>query len=251
LQSNLQVDPHICSPDQPANQSSETTGSICKTSTARRRHLDHWQLSLIAVTQARKDMDIEQTYWTLNFQYNDEISFTQATLDARYRQAGLQDLLAANGPYHRYKVVDFPGNERSGQYARIGVRKDGFHGQAPLYYVYCKDVINRQLRVPSPTTFRPFLIDATPAEEKPVFHTQVEGERGNIFFILGIICKEWQERSRNDLAQELIRRIQGVAHMAIGLEIARLYVQDGPPVNYDQETRLFMHLYGEKLYRSG
>ena len=97
----------------------------------------------------------KQNYYTLNLKFNDEISFTQATLDARYRRAGLQDLKAENGPYYNYKVVDFPDDARFSEWAEIGVRKDGFSGQAPLYYVKCKDVINRPLRPMGKTTFKP------------------------------------------------------------------------------------------------
>jgi hypothetical protein len=97
----------------------------------------------------------EQNYWTLNFSLGDEISFTQATLDSRYRRAGLQDLQQQNGPYQHYKVVDFPDEDRFSEYSRIGVRKDAFQGSAPLYYVRCRDVIGRELRPRGKTTIKP------------------------------------------------------------------------------------------------
>ena len=96
----------------------------------------------------------EQNYYTLNFDLGDEISFTEASLDARYMGAGLQNLTRENGPYQRYKVVDFPDDNRFSSWSRIGVRKDGFHGQAPLYYVRCKDVIGRELRPMGETIIR-------------------------------------------------------------------------------------------------
>lgn len=96
----------------------------------------------------------EQNYFTLNFSFNDPISFTCAALDARYQRAGMQDLKAENGPYHHYKVVDFCDNDRFSQFSRIGVRKDGFHGSAPLYYVRCCDVIGRELRPMGQTTWK-------------------------------------------------------------------------------------------------
>ncbi len=96
----------------------------------------------------------EQTYWTLNFKFGDEISFTQATLDSRYMHGGLQDLKRENGPYSHYKVVDFTDNNQFSEFSRIGVRKDGFNGQAPLYYVRCKDVIDRELRPTGETIIR-------------------------------------------------------------------------------------------------
>lgn len=88
----------------------------------------------------------KQNYYTLDFEFGDEISFTQATLDARYRGTGLQDLILEKGPYLHYRVVDFPDNDRFSPWSCIGVRKDGFHGQMPLYYVRCMDVIDRELR---------------------------------------------------------------------------------------------------------
>jgi hypothetical protein len=98
----------------------------------------------------------EQNYHTLNFSLGDEISFTKAELDARYIGGGFQDLKQENGPYRGYKVVDFPDSEnRFYEWARIGVRKDGFQGQTPLYYVRCKDVIGRPLRPRSETIIRP------------------------------------------------------------------------------------------------
>ena len=97
----------------------------------------------------------EQNYFTLDFHFNDEISFTQATLDARYTGAGLRDLQPENGPYHHYKVVDFPDNDRFSEWSRIGVRKDGFHGYSPLYYVRCQEVIGRELRSMEKTIFKP------------------------------------------------------------------------------------------------
>ena len=89
----------------------------------------------------------EQNYYTLNFGLGDTISFTEATVDARYARAGIQNLDRTNGPYRGYKVVDFPDDDAQfSEWARIGVRKDGFQGHAPLYYVRCKDVIGRKLR---------------------------------------------------------------------------------------------------------
>jgi hypothetical protein len=96
-----------------------------------------------------------QNYYTLNFSFNDEISFTQATLDVRYRGAGLHDLQPENGPYHHYKVVDFPNDNRFSEWSHIGVRKDGFHGYCPLYYVRCRDVIGRELRPMGRTILKP------------------------------------------------------------------------------------------------
>src|SRR5262249_39041008 len=97
----------------------------------------------------------EQNYYTINFQLGDEISFTEAVLDSRYTGNGLQDLKRENGPYYQYKVVDFPDSEnRFYEWARIGVRKDGFNGQAPLYYVRCKDVVDRELRPMSQTIIK-------------------------------------------------------------------------------------------------
>ncbi len=89
---------------------------------------------------------MSQNYYSLHLTLGDEISFSEATLDARYDKSGLQNLTEENGPYHRYKVVDFPDEDRFSSWSRIGVRKDGFNGQAPLYYVRCKDVIGREVR---------------------------------------------------------------------------------------------------------
>jgi hypothetical protein len=117
-----------------------------------------------ANTEGSMDM---QNYYTLNFQLGDEISFTEATLDARYTGGDLQDLKRENGPYHQYKVVDFPDSEsRFYDWARIGVRKDGFNGTCPLYYVRCKDVIGRELRPMSPTIIKPKDEHQNAGEEK-------------------------------------------------------------------------------------
>jgi len=102
-----------------------------------------------------KESTNEQNYYTLDFKLGDEISFTEASLDSRYEKGGFQNLTSENGPYYNYKVVDFPDSEsRFYGWARIGVRKDAFNGQAPLYYVRCKDVIDRKLRVMSQTIIR-------------------------------------------------------------------------------------------------
>jgi len=98
----------------------------------------------------------EQNYFTLNFKLGDDISFTEAELDIRYIRGGFQDLKRENGPYTSYEVVDFPDSEsRFFEWARIGVRKDGFNGQTPLYYVRCKNVIGRKLRPMGETIIKP------------------------------------------------------------------------------------------------
>lgn len=82
-----------------------------------------------------------QNYATLELHLGEAIRFTSATLDAHYRRAGLGDLSEEQGPYQGYKVVDFPDSDCYSSFSRIGVRKDGFQGRTPLYYVRCSDVL--------------------------------------------------------------------------------------------------------------
>ena len=89
--------------------------------------------------------EIEKTpgYYDLlqRLKFNDTIVYRKASLDARYRDAENRE---EPGPYQG-KIVDFPDSPGSNvivtEYSRVGVRDDGFHGTAPLYYVRLGDII--------------------------------------------------------------------------------------------------------------
>lgn len=70
---------------------------------------------------------------------DDPITYTQAMIDSRYASE-FSDQARDNGPYHG-KIVDFLDMKPiyTG-YTQVGVRYDGFHGVAPLYYVQLQHI---------------------------------------------------------------------------------------------------------------
>ena len=147
---------------------------------------------------ANGDDHTEQTYSTLNFKLGEEISFTEAQLDARYYRAGFQDLHVEDGPYHHYKVVDFPDNDSFSEWSRLGVRKDGFNGRAPLYYVRCKNVIGRELRSMGKTVIGAPQGEKVRLANGQTFHWWVkeksaDGRTGSIFYNGKVIAMVYQD----------------------------------------------------------
>lgn len=79
-------------------------------------------------------------------EYNDTVTYRQARAAAN-NEPRVPDQDAQGGPYTA-RVVDFEGNE-------IGVRRDGFWGDAPLYYVHQRDVLDIEFNSPSRTITPP------------------------------------------------------------------------------------------------